>query len=129
MKTELMLFVVGAAILGGSSAALARGEGSRPEQPRITHAQQHNWGSKQTANHRNVHGVGHAASRMVNKSGHHGVWSYRHPRSRGNWSHRHPHDKYARYGHYYHPIPHGRIPARPYRHSINGLSIIIHGHF
>jgi len=129
MKTELMLFVLGAAIFGGSSAALARGEGSRAEQPRTTHAQQHHWAGNQTADHRDVHDVRHSGRRMVSKSGHHGDWSHRHPRHRDDWSHRRRHDKYAHYGRHYRPVPRGRIPVRPHHYSGNGLSIIIHGHF
>ena len=129
MKTELMLFVVCAAIFGDSSAALARGEGNRSEQPRATHAQQHNRASNQTAIHRNVHHVPHTGRWMANKSGRYGNWSHPHSRFHHHWSHRRPHDSYARHGRHYQPIPRGRIPARPYRHPGNGLSIIIHGHF
>ena len=129
MKTRLIVFVLSVAILGGSDAALARGEGSRSEQPRATHAQQRDWGGNEAPGHRDAGGVRHPDRQMDRNIGHDDGWSHRHPRPRHAWSHRRPHERYAQRGRHYYPIPRGLFSARPYRHSSNGVSITFHGHF
>ncbi len=145
MKTKLIAIVLSAAIIGGSNAALARGkESKRYEQPRVQHTQQRDWGKhrQDARGHRNVHRDRHfdrrvdrhvdrhVDRRVDRHRGHGRGWSRHQPRYRHGWSHRNHHGRYARHGrHYPHARGHGHAPARPYHHSINGLSIILHGHF
>jgi len=131
MKTKLIVFVLSAAILGSSSAALARGDkGKRYEEPRVQHSQQRDWGKKrhQARGHRDVHGSRHHDRRMDRHPRNGRGWSRHQPRYRHGFSHRRHHGSYTRRGHGY-PVHRGHAPARPYYRSDSGLSITFHGHF
>lgn len=154
MKTTLIVFVLSAAILGGSNAAVARpGNEQRYEAPRVQHTTQRDRGNSkyQTRGHRDAHGPArydHRRGRVSDRRMHqhprvrHG-WSHPHPGHRRawskhglsnhgwpkhGWSHRHGHGNYKGRGHYY-PGPRGHAPVRPRHRSSNGLSIILRGHF
>jgi len=140
MKTRLIVFVLSAAILGGSNTALARGDkGQRYEEPRAQHTQRRDWdNNKQHARgHRDVNGTRHADRRLDHRSGrgmnrrhHHSRgWSGHQPRYHHGRSNRGQRGRYAHRGRHYYQNPHGHGPARPFRHLSNGLSITLHGHF
>jgi len=139
MKTRLIVFVLSAAILGGSNAALARGDKrQRYEEPRVQHTQRRDWDNNQHArDNRDMHATGHTDRRLDRRSDrgmdrrrHHGRgWSRYQPRYRHGWSHHGQHGRYAHRGRHYYPNPYGHVPARSYRHLSNGLSITFHGHF
>ncbi len=131
MKSKLVVFILSAAILGSSSATLASDkEGRRYEEPRAQHAQQRDRDNDRyhATGHRNVRGDRYRDRRLDRHAGHGKRWSRHHPRYRHGWSHRNHHGKHANRGRYY-PLPHGYGPARHYDHPLNGVSIILHGHF
>ena len=132
MKIRLIVFVLSAAILGGSNTVLARGDkGQRYEEPRVQHTQRRDFNNNRhrARGHRDMLGAGHADRRMDRRRNQGHGWSHHRPRYRHGWSNHGQHGRYARRGQHYHPYPRGHVPARPYRHLNNGLSITFHGHF
>ncbi len=123
MKTKLIALLLGAALAGGSTIALAGpGKGGGHDRPRAEHGQQRHWDD------------GHRRKDRVHaRSGHH-ARHYRHGPGwgKGNrWHHGHRWSSqrhYRDYGGY--PRPHARHGSHHYRHvPPNRLSIILHGHF
>jgi hypothetical protein len=72
----------------------------------------------------------HRSARGMDRRRHHGRgWSRHQPSYRHGWSNHGQRGRYAHRGRHYYPYPRGHVPARPFRHLRNGLSITFHGHF
>ena len=114
MKTKLLLFILGAALIGGSSAALAEpGKANRHTRPHAEQRHERQWDRNHMSKGRDH--VKHNRN----------VRSYRHgPR----WAKGHRHGHYAkRPARYARHHGHGRhLPRHAPR---NGWNIILHGHF
>lgn len=119
MKSKLIVFVLGASLLTGSTAVLAdRGKGGGHDRPRAeqryeNRAQDRHWDGRRDHSYGKHYARGHR--------GRH--WGHRHGR---HWGHRGHYRPYAmhpapRHGHFRHLPP----PPRPH----DSLSIILHGHF
>lgn len=144
MKAKLLMFVLGAALVGGSTAALAGpGKGGGHDRPRAEQRQERYWGHDDRRKDRHYAGSRHQVrgdrhNPRWGKGHRHGPrWGKGHRHGR-HWAkkHRHGHG-WAKHRHYRHhagrPGPHARYHGhgRHYRRHAprNGVSIILHGHF
>lgn len=145
MKTKLLALILGAALVGSSTAALAERErGGRHDRPRAEHRYERDYDRAEWRRDR-VHARSDRYDRGHRRDPHwarghgHGKhWKKGHRHGK-HWkkSHRHGRHwakKHRRHDHYYarpaHPHRyHGKRHHRPYYEPFNSLSIILHGHF
>ncbi len=124
MKTKLLVLILGAALIGSSTAALAGpGKGRGHDRPRAEQGHQRHGAGHQVRKDRihprhDRHARGHRHGPPRWAQGHRGH----------GWSKHRPHRHYGRRAA---PYPRYHSRARHYRghEPINSLSIILHGHF
>jgi hypothetical protein len=130
MKTKLFALILGAALVGSSTLALAGpGHNGRHDRARAEQGHQPHWKGNQARKDRVYRGPerhtrGHGPKWH---KGHGSRWNKGHRHARGWSKHRH-HSHYAKRA-----APH-RSYKRHVRHDhrrkpVNNLSIILHGHF
>jgi len=124
MKNKLLLFVLGAALVGGSTAALAEpGRGPGHNRPHAEQRQERQWDRNHWSKGRDQ-----VKPHRYSRSDRHGPrWA----KGRGHgqrWSHHQHHGHYAKRPARYTPY-YGRGRHLPRHAPRNGVSIILHGHF